>query len=205
MTLLSKMASARSVVLLMILSLAGLTGCASGPAPTLYLLEPVVDEQQPRRPTDGQDVGLSVVKVPGYADDKPIASRVSGTQVSINTDHQWAESPDAAITRLLANRIRAYAGGNVLIEPWPRGFEPQARVEFDFDKLLRNERGGAEVSGQLRLISGDGKNVLEVKNFQVFHESGGLNHQDFFMALSRAINDIARLATVTLQQRATLN
>lgn len=205
MTLLSKMASARSAVLLMILSLAALTGCASGPAATLYLLEPVVDEQQPRRPTDGQNVGLSVVKVPGYADDKPIASRVSGTQVSINNDHQWAESPDAAITRLLANRIRAYAGGNVLIEPWPRGFEPQARVEFDFDKLLRNERGGAEVSGQLRLISGDGKNVLEVKNFQVFHESGDLSHQDFFVALSRSINDIARLATVTLQQQAALN
>ncbi len=205
MTSSTKLASLRSMVLPLIISTVVLTGCAGGPAPTLYLLEPVVDEQPPRRLTEGQDVGLSVVKVPGYADDKPIASRVSGTRVAINADHQWAESPDAAITRLLANRIRAYAGGNVLIEPWPRGFEPQARVEFDFDKLLRNERGGAEVSGQLRLISGDGKSVLEVKNFQVFHESGGLNHQDFFVALSRAISDIARLATVTLQQQAVPN
>lgn len=180
-----------------------LTGCGSGPAAKLYLLEPVVDAQQTRTPTQAQDIGLAVVKVPGYADSKPIASRVGGTRVVVNDRHQWAEDPDAAITRLLANRMRAYTGGNVIVEPWPRGFEPQARVEFDFDKLLRDENGGAEVAGQLRVISGDGREVIAVRSFQVLHEAGGNNLEDFFKALSLAINDIARLATFTLQSKET--
>ncbi len=178
-----------------------LVGCSSGPAAKLYLLEPIVDEQQQRTPTQAQDIGLAIVKVPGYADNKPIASRIDGTRVDISDEHQWAESPDTAITRVLANRMRAYSGGNVIVEPWPRGFDPEARVEFDFDKLLRDERGGAEVSGQLRIISGDGKSVLAVRSFQVVHESGGVRQEDFFIALSRAINDIARLATYTLRTR----
>jgi len=183
---------------LLIVFAGGLVGCSSGPAARLYLLEPIVDEQQQRTPTQAQDIGLAVVKVPGYAQDKPIASRVGGTRVTLSDEHQWAESPDEAITRVLANRMRAYSGGNVIVEPWPRGFDPDARVEFDFDKLLRNEKGGAEVSGQLRIISGDGKTVVAVKSFQVVHESGGKSQADFFNALSRAINDIARLATFTL-------
>jgi len=175
-----------------------MTACGGGPPAKLYLLEPLVDEQQTRTPTESKNIGLAVVKVPGYADDKPIASRLGGTRVLLTEDHQWAESPDTAITRVLANRMRAYSGGNVIVEPWPRGFDPESRVEFDFDKLLRDERGGAEVSGQLRIISGDGREVLAVRSFQVMHESGGVHQEDFFIALARAINDIARLATFTM-------
>jgi len=175
-----------------------LTACGGGPA-NLYLLEPAVDAQQTRTPTQAKDIGLAVVKVPGYANSKPVASREDGTRIVVHDKFQWAEDPDAAITRVLANRMRAYTGGNVIIEPWPRGFEPDARVEFDFDKLLRDENGGAEVSGQLRVISGDGREIIAIRSFQVLHEAGGENIEDFFKALSLAINDIARLATFTLQ------
>jgi len=128
-----------------------------------------------------------------------IASRVGRKRIELSDDHQWAESPDEAITRVLANRIRTYTNGSVIVEPLPRGFDPEARVEFDFDKLLRDERGGAEVSGQLRIISGDGRKVLAVRSFQVIHDSASDAEQDYFLALSRAINDIARLAIFTLQ------
>jgi len=186
------------VLFITALSFFMLMGGSGGPSARLYLLEPIVDEQQSRTPTKAQDIGIAVVKLPGYADDKAIASRVDGERAELDERAHWAESPDAAITRVLANRMRAYSGGNVIVEPWPRGFDPEARVEFDFDKLLRDERGGAEVSGQLRIISGDGREVLAVKSFQVLHESGGANPEDFFIALSRAINDIARLAVFTL-------
>jgi len=176
-----------------------LTGCGT-PSSKLYLLEPVVDSQQSRTPTEAQDIGLAVVKVPGYANSKSVASRRSGNRIVVDDRNQWAEDPDAAITRVLANRMRAYSGGNVIVEPWPRGFEPQARVEFEFDKLLRDENGGAEVSGQLRVISGDGREVIAVKNFQVLHEAGGKGMKDFFKALSLAINDITRLAIYSLQR-----
>jgi len=186
------------IISIIALSTLLLTGCGT-PSSKLYLLEPVVDSQQLRTPIETQDIGLAVVKVPGYANSKQIASRRGGARVVVDDRNEWAEDPDAAITRVLANRMRAYGGGNIIIEPWPRGFEPEARVEFDFDKLLRDENGGAEVSGQLRVISGDGREVIAVRNFQVLHEAGGKGTEDFFKALSLAINDIARLAIITMK------
>jgi len=173
--------------------------CSNGPPVKLYILEPVVDAQPQAKSSISSDIGLAVVKVPGYTSDERIASRIGRTRIELSDDHQWAESPDEAITRVLANRMRAFTGGSVIVEPLPRGFDPQARVEFDFDKLLRDERGGAEVSGQLRIISGDGRDVLAVRSFQVVHDASGMAREDYFAALSRAINDIARLALFTLQ------
>jgi len=183
----------------LVLTGALMSACAGGPPAQLYLLEPVVDEQTQRSTLEAHDIVLSVVKLPGYADDNRIASRVGMRSVDLSDDHQWAESPDQAITRVLANRMRAYTIGTVIVEPWPRGFEPEARVEFDFEKLLRDETGGAEVAGQLRVISGDGRTVLAVRSFQVVHDAKSEAPEEFFMALSLAINDIARLATYTLR------
>lgn len=183
------------------------TGCGflGSSSSRSYLLEPIADEPQQRTATEAMNIGLAVVKVPGYADTKLIASRINGTQVILDERHHWAELPEEAITRVLATRMRAYSGGTVIVEPWPRGFEPHARVEFDFDKLLRNENGGAEVSGQLRIIAGDGKSVIAVRSFQVVQETTDAHQQAYFVALSRAINDIARLALYSLRSEESLN
>lgn len=182
------------------------TGCGFFGSPAkLYLLEPIADEQQPRNPTQVKNIGLSVVQVPGYVNAKPIASRVNRTEIVLDEDHHWAELPEESITRLLANRMRVYSGGTVLVEPWPRGFQAQARVEVQFEKLLRDEHGGAEVSGQIRIISGDAKNVLSVRSFQIVHDAQGSRRQDFFVAFSRVVNDLARMATDSIRAEASLN
>ena len=174
------------------------TGCLS-PPPRLYLLEPVVDEKSQRTPTEVQRIGLPVITLPEYADTQSIPTRVDSGRVVLSQHHQWAESPDVAITRVLANRIEAYTGGTALVEPWPRGFETQARIEYDLLKLLRDETGGVEVAGQMRLISGDGDDVIAIESFQFFRESVESESDDFFYTLSLIINDIARLTIVELQ------
>ena len=82
-------------------------------------------------------LGTAVVTLPGYARDPRIASRDAGTGVSFDDDDRWAESPEEAITRVLVERLRHHGGDAVLLEPFPRGFEPAARVEIAFDRLLR--------------------------------------------------------------------
>lgn len=181
---------------IMILTMVTLVGC-SAPA-KLFLLEPIVDEKSQRTPTKLQAIGMSVITLPEYANSQAIPTRVDNAQVKLSEYYKWAESPDGAITRVLANRIQAFTGAKTLIEPWPRGFEPEVRVEYDFYKLLRDELGGVEVSGQLRLISGDGDDVLAIENFQFIRESNDNKEKDFFSLMSLAINDIARLTTSIL-------
>ena len=191
----------RFIRLFLILALAVVTqaGCLSPPA-RLYLLEPIVDEQSQRTPTQVQAIALAVVSLPEYADSQAIPTRINSARVVLSKHHQWAESPDGAITRVLANRIQAFTGGTTLVEPWPRGFEPEARLEYEFHKLLRDEKGGVEVAGQMRLISGDGDDVLAIRSFQYFRETQDNESKDFFYAMSLVINDIARLTASTLRE-----
>ena len=182
--------------------LVGLTllcvSCSSGPPPKLYLLEPVHDLALEQTAPNVQALGLAISTLPGYAKDQRLASRDSGSMVVQSDKHRWAEAPEDAITRVLANRLREFTEATVLIEPWPRGFAPQARIEIAFDRLLREASGGAELEGQIRLIAGDGRKVLAVRTFQLVHFSVSADPANYFAAVSAGINDIARMSVSVL-------
>ncbi len=176
------------------------TSCGSGPPPKLYLLESVLDTSIELAPPGIDALGLAMTTLPGYAKDDRVASRLTDSRLVQEDRIRWAESPEDAITRVLADRLRYYVEATVLIEPWPRGFDPQARVEVAFDKLLRDVTGGAELTGQIRVISGDGRKVHAVRNFQLVHYANDRTPSVFFAAVSTGINDIARMTTDILRE-----
>lgn len=173
--------------------------CSAGPAPKQYLLEPVLDPVNESNPPSISAVALAEVTVPSYASDDRVASRNEQHQIVYEENAKWADSPDEALTRVLANRLRFFLEANVIVEPWPRGYEPQARVEVQFDKLLRETTGGAELSGQIRIISGDGKKMLDVRTFQFVRYANTRDPNAFFMAVSAGVNDVSRMAADALR------
>ncbi len=140
------------------------------------------------------NLGISVVALPGYAGDARIAGLRNDGSVYQDDDYRWADSPDDAITRVLADRLRAHANTTVLIEPWPRDYKPEARVEVVFDRLLREPLGGVDMAGQILLLSGDGRKLLEALPFQLVHYGRSLDKAVFFTATAQGIDDIARMA-----------
>ena len=184
-------------------ALLALGACGGGPAPRLYVLEPIVSSPETRAATPDSAVeldalGISLVTLPGYARDPRLASRDAGNEISVDDAHRWAEEPDEAITRVFADRLRRHAGATVLIEPWPRNFAPDARVELAFDRLLREPSGGVDAAGQIRLVSGDGRDVLDVRPFRLSRSVGSTAPGDWFRALARLLDDLARLTVDTL-------
>ncbi len=179
--------------------LLSLMSCVGGPAPKQYLLEPVFDIANEAVAPSISAVALAEVSVPSYAKDDRIASRGKYFQIEYDPQSQWAESPEDALTRVLANRLRYYLESNVVVEPWPRGYEPQARVEVQFDKILREETGGVELAGQIRIISGDGRSMLDVRTFQLVRYADNLNPNAFFAAVSAGVNDISRMVSDSLR------
>lgn len=173
--------------------------CSSGPAPRQYLLEPVLDPVNESDPPLISAVALAEVTVPAYATDNRLASRDAQLQIVYEEQVKWAESPDEALTRVLANRLRYYLEANVIVEPWPRGYEPEARIEVQFDKVLREATGGAELSGQIRIISGDGKKMIDVRTFQFVRYANSRDPNAFFMAVAAGVNDISRMAADALR------
>lgn len=178
----------------------GMSACGSGPAPRLYLLESRYESAQRAVQTEFSELGLSVVSLPGYAKDERIATRGKTASVYLDDLHRWAESPEEAITRVLAEGLRMHSGATVLKEPWPRGYKPQARVEVVFDRLLRESNGGSDMAGQIRLIAGDGRSILSVTPFQVTYDGKSPEPEAFFLSTAAAINDIARMAIAALRK-----
>jgi len=190
--------SPRLVLCVALISFA-LTACFSGPPPKLYLLEPLIEDPLEAVPPNLTALGLAVVTLPGYVKDERVASRSQSGIVSLSGNHRWAESPDEAITRVLADRLRFHVGSTVLTEPWPRGYSPMARVEVIFDRLLREPLGGVDMAGHIQLISGDGRELLDVLPFQFVYYGRGSEYAQYFAATSLAINDIARMVADALR------
>jgi len=186
----------RALVLIVCVLVAG---CSSGPPPKQFLLEPVLDLVNDNNPPAIDAVALAEVTVPSYASDHRLASRDIQHRIVYDEQVKWADSPDEALTRVLANRLRYFLEANVIVEPWPRGYEPQARIEVQLDKLIREASGGAELSGQIRLISGDGKTMIGVRTFQFVRYANSRDPNAFFVAVSAGVNDISRMAADALR------
>lgn len=178
------------------------SACGSGPPPRLYLLE------RPPVPADASDsiaqstinaLGISEVKVPGYASDTRIANLKSNGVVVQIDDERWAEEPEDAITRLFAEQLRRRTGSSVLIEPWPRDYDPEARVEVTVEKLVREPDGGANLSGRIYLISGDGRRLLKALAFNTRASGSSLDATEFFRAVAVIVDELARLSIEALQ------
>jgi len=176
----------------LVLSL-GLSACASGPPPIRYLLEPATPRAAATEPTALQSVGLATVTLPGYVRDSAITGRGEGRRLIIDERAQWAEAPEVAVTRVLAESLRRGSGADVLVEPLPRGFDPQSRIEIVFDRLLGNRRGGVDIAGQIRLISGDGRALERVRSFRFGYSAPTEGHSGYFAALAVGIDDLAKL------------
>jgi uncharacterized lipoprotein YmbA len=142
---------------------------------------------------------MSPVELPGYSSDAQIASLRDDRTVFQDDRNRWAEEPADAITRLLAERLRVHAGATVLVEPWPRDYDPVARVEVSFDSLLRQPSGGAQMSGQILLLSASGRDLLKAIPFDISHIGFDTNSRVFFMAVAKGIDDIARIAIEEIQ------
>lgn len=187
------------LTVLLTVAVLGMSACSSGPPPRLYLLDAVA-----AGPTDDSltssltALGISQVALPGYASDPKIASNLGDGLIVLLDGQRWAEEPEDAITRLLAERLRARATATVLVEPWPRDYQPQARVEVVFDKLLNEVDGGAHLAGQIHLISGNGRSLLQSVPFDFRAPGRFSNIPDFFKAVALGVDDIARIAVEAL-------
>jgi len=194
--------SSISKLLLVLTIVAAASACTSGPPPTLYLLEPVrakSDATELAKKSGIEALGMSPVILPGYATSSKITGlRADGT-VFQDDANQWAEEPEDAITRLLSDRLRAHTEATVLVEPWPRDFEPSARVEVTFGKFLREPRGGAYLSGQILLLSADGRQLLKALPFNLRHIGFDVDNRVFFRAVAKGVDDIARQAVEEIQ------
>jgi len=181
----------RAFLMLLVISLLG--ACRSGPPPKLYILDTLPKYIEQRSASTISALGVNQVQLPGYVSDTRIASIKSNGTISLDKNHKWAEEPEEAITRLLIDRLRNHTGATVLPKPWPRESEPTVRVELVFDRLLRGPQGGAQMAGQILLISGNGRQLMRSIPFRIIRSGLSKKKHVFFTSVSQGIDDIAHM------------
>lgn len=180
-------------VFLMLLVVSLLGACRSGPPPKLYILDTLPKYIEQRSASNISVLGVSQIQLPGYASDTRLASIKPNGTISLDKNHKWADEPEQAITRLLIDRLRNHTGATVLPKPWPRESEPTVRVELVFDRLLRGPEGGAQMAGQILLISGNGRQLLRSVPFRIIRNGLSKKKHVFFTSVSQGIDDIAHM------------
>lgn len=143
----------------------------SVPPPELYLLR-APDQVEPLAEAGRYElIGLEEFSLPSYGDDDKIVSVIEGGRIRRDDANRWAEQPGNALTRVVSRSLGRHLDANVVVEPFPRGFEPDLRVVVRFDQFLRGMEGRPELGGQFFLISGDGREVLHIEPFELSAET----------------------------------
>lgn len=180
-----------SIALVLILS-----SCSGSPPPDLYLLD--VGSAGPKDTMPWYErIGMEKVRLPAYAQSDRIASLRSDHIVVQDDDNRWAEPPEEALSRVLALSLGRQLGGDVVVEPFPRGFDPDLRVQIRFDRFLRNGEGASEIAGQVTLLSGDGRSVLDIERFDVVTGASDLRYAAYVEAVSLAVDTLSERITAS--------
>lgn len=166
-----------------------LSGCllSRDPDPELYALAPVTGADTPT--SSGPLVGLSEITLPAYARNQQITTAVTAVNLVEDDDNRWAVPPTEAVTNAIAQSLEVELSGTVVVRPYPRGVAPQVRVQVSFDRLLRSQAGGADISGQY-IVVGEG-DALRVERFALEIGSTTDGYAAYMEAMTRALEALS--------------
>jgi len=171
-------------------------GCASSPPTRFYLLSSLEAPRPEMKPSADEQcfsIGIGPVKIPEYLDQPKIVTRGGGNQLKLAEFDRWSEGLNGNITRVFAENLSVLlCTKTIAIFPWRGGIPLDYRIELDvqrFDGTL-----GADVSLEAwwRLLSGDGKTLLQSKRTSISEPAGGGDYESLVLAQSRTLEKLSR-------------
>lgn len=165
----------------------GLAGCASGPAPSLYLLDS--SDFTPSIVTSEKRVGFAEVTLPSYARQEKIVSLTSQYKVFKDDDHRWATPPSESVSSFMAWALEQDLQTVVVVRPYPQSLDPEFSVRVAFDRFLMDTDGSSILSGQF-LISNDIK-ILVIERFKLSTPSQSKTYEGYADAVRDGLREIS--------------
>lgn len=149
----------RRSLLLAALALA-LAAC-SGPAYHL-LPEPA---PAPSRASSVGSIVVADLNLPSYAAAIEIPTLTGPETLQLDKKALWADVPQRALTRSLAQALDDRLSARVSTEPWPGFDAPGLRVEVSVDRMVGSAATGLEFSGQYALVSPTSGRLVALDRF----------------------------------------
>lgn len=170
---------------LLLAALAG--GCAKGPPPEFYVLNPTAPAAIPGF-EQGVTIGVGPVTLPPHLDRNQIVTNEDATKLLLSEKNQWAEPLKAGVTRVLLVSVGLALDSNrIYALPLRQRRTMDYQVAVDVLRLEGRLGGSAVLAARWVLLSGDGKKVLSTKVSRIEEPASGANMNDLVQAQSRAV------------------
>ncbi|MCT8161403.1 membrane integrity-associated transporter subunit PqiC [Pseudoruegeria sp. SHC-113] len=165
----------------------GLAAC-SGPS-DLYLLpeQPVAQKLG----TAARTVEVETINLPDYAKDVGIAVLTENGVLRAQDGVEWADSPDRAMTLVLAGNLDAALSAQVAPAPWPFLTPADVLVVVNVSKSHGTLGGSLTFAGQYFLTSPAGGPLERAQRFNIVVPVNGEGLTSLADAQSRAIAQLA--------------
>jgi uncharacterized protein len=134
-------------------------------------------------------IGVGPVIMPGYLDRTQIVTRTGADQVEISMFHQWAESLEGGIARVVGEEIGARVPTErIVIFPWRGVVARVIQYQVVIAVMRFDGRPGGDVTldARWRILGRDGDELV-FRRFTVSEAAGGRGYEPMVAAMTRAL------------------
>lgn len=168
-----------------------LLGCGGGTT-NQYLFD--IDEAQGELRSNARIIEVSRLDLPQHANENEISLRGPDGVIRILKNDLWADSPDQALTELLAAGLDERLTADVVASPWPYDTPADLRVDVKVRELIGDAGSQLNFKGQYFLSSPGGGALAKPVRFEYVLPMNDASPQSLsnayaqaFAALSNAI------------------
>ncbi len=143
--------------------LALVAACSS---PEYYLLPPPT-EAPTKLASPVRTISVSEISLPSYAEAIEMAVVTDQGAVELDSSASWADTPRRGLTRHLVAALGTRLTAQVGAEPWPGLDRPGLQVSVLTDRLIGNESGSLEFSGQYIVTDPESGRIFASERFDI--------------------------------------
>ena len=182
-------------------------GCASSPPSRFYVLSPLSGSAPEGKPSASDrcvSIGIGPIEIPDYLDRPQIVTHVTPNEIKLAEFERWAEPFKDSFMRVLAQNLSSLVcTKEISFFPWRREIPMDYRVEMKIIRFDGNPGGKVILETWWRLLSGDGKTMLQSKRSNFSEPVGGGDYKSLVLAHSNALGALSReiAETITTLQK----
>ena len=181
------------VLVVLGLSLLGLSGCSSSPPTRFYVVPPLSGaDAAPAAAQRDITIGVGPVTLPPYLDRSQIVTRASRARLLLGEFDQWAASLQDAVPRVLAENLSLLIPTDrVVLHPWARTTEPDYQVTVDVTQFDRGAGSEVVLAVRWSIVGANGK-TLVMRKSRFTAAAGGQEYEATVTAMGQTLDALSR-------------
>lgn len=175
-----------------------ISGCARSPSSRFYLLDSLSDSTpipEGKKSSENRcvSIGIGPIEIPDYLDQTQIVTRVTANEIKLAEFDRWAEPLKDNIARVLAKNLsNLLCIEEISFFPWLREIPKDYRIEVKVIRFDGSPGNKVVLEAWWRLLSGDGKTLLQSKRSNFSELAGGRDYKPLVSAQSQILAGLSR-------------